>query len=547
MPSIQKAMKESIEIKTQLSATISRYLIRFDVNPVELLQYNPSLGSKLLSDLDSILSDLHLVCCRIVQQVLGDERVLLAEQLRLNIRITHLPSVFQECHLPSVASALELTREDIAGNSHSYNGFVAISGRVSSVSLTWHAIYSQTFKCNNPRCNNRNYLHYTPLASHNRVIKRAEDDGFMETGTNATLLLIDLLCNHCNEEMPESVPDRVYSNSHARLYASFSGGWMLRESDDNDLVNTVALGENIQLIGRLSRGFPKETRYHYSHGIQFEANNVLHEPDRRQETIPDAIAKVIYNGVVPKHVYRKLKLALLLSAVSISDDGDNKATRNTCIRPSVHVLVIKNSFDTVVPALMASMATLRRSVYWDHGTDATRQSLYNVCQPSSTSPGYLQASLLGRAKDGILMFEMDHLDKKSLAHVAPILSAKDGSEVYIQCEDAVQEQGLICCCWPTYTIIDPGMSYHIHGEEPEAGGFLIGPACRVEMIEAFDIVVLQSEPVEVSGVTRAVAIHTTQSLVRDTLGSPSQSLSAEELSQYIRLASRKDVRYTEFR
>lgn len=97
---------------------------------------------------------------------------------------------------------------------------------------------------------------------------------------------------------------------------------------------------------------------------------------------------------------------------------------------------------------MLKTAVFVRSVYWDYGDDTLRRPLYHVCKPSSTSSGSLQgitkyrghlcceqliiekflttrtlamipASLLGRAKDGILLFELDQLDKKSVAHVAP--------------------------------------------------------------------------------------------------------------------------------
>ncbi|KAK3819891.1 MAG: hypothetical protein J3Q66DRAFT_438993 [Benniella sp.] len=579
MSSVQNAMKESVASKAQLSAMISRYVIRLGVDPVELLHYNPGLGNQLLSDLDSVLPDIHLVCCQIMQQRLGEEKALLAEQLRLSIRISHIPSVFQECHLSSLALAFESTREDTVRNSNNYNGFVTVSGRVSGVSLTEHVIYSQTFKCGNPKCNNRNYLHYTPSASHNRVIKRAEDDGFMETGTNATLLMIDLLCSHCDEEMPESVLDRVYINCTS---ASQGEGCFINQITvtlEDDLANTVALGEHVRLLGKISRVFAEEDRLRYNHGIRFEVNNILREPDCRQARVPDAIAALIYrntsawntsqsiidllDGIAPKHVvYRRLKLALLLSAVSIPEHDDNeehKVTRKTDIRSSVHVLVVKNSFDTIVPALIASLATSRRNVYWDYGDDTLRRPLYHVCKPSSTFSGSLQgitkhrghpcckqliiekflttrtlamipASLLGRAKDGILLFELDQLDKKSLSHVAPILNAVDGSEIYIQREDSIQAQDLICCCWSTYMTFSPNMPRN-YGKETKAEDALTGPACGITMIEAFDIVVLQNEPVEVSDVSQAVATHTMERFSSDIPSSVSQCLSTEQLSQ----------------
>lgn len=70
----------------------------------------------------------------------------------------------------------------------------------------------------------------------------------------------------------------------------------------DDLANTVALGEHIRLLGRLSRVFPYDDRLHYSHGIRFEVNNVLREPDCRQATVPDEIAAIIYSKSKPLKV-----------------------------------------------------------------------------------------------------------------------------------------------------------------------------------------------------------------------------------------------------
>ncbi|KAF8935918.1 hypothetical protein BGZ58_004726 [Dissophora ornata] len=80
----------------QSAATISRYVIRLQIDPTELLQCCSSLGNDFLSDLDSVAPDFHLVCCQILQQMLGEDKTLLSEQVRLSMRIKFLPSVFQE-------------------------------------------------------------------------------------------------------------------------------------------------------------------------------------------------------------------------------------------------------------------------------------------------------------------------------------------------------------------------------------------------------------------------------------------------------------------
>ncbi|KAF9999186.1 hypothetical protein BGZ79_007190 [Entomortierella chlamydospora] len=197
MSDIRRAVVESIAISKEV--TISRYTIRLRIDPIELLQFCSGLGNQLLSDLESVKPAFHNVCCQILQQILGYDNAPLADWVRLSLRLLYLPGAFQECHLPKIASALELSREDIVNDDHGYGGFFAISGRISGVSLAEYEIYSQTFKCNNPRCNNKNKLHYTPSTSQYRVVKSTEGDGFMETATS-----------HCALSMPESVMDRVY-------------------------------------------------------------------------------------------------------------------------------------------------------------------------------------------------------------------------------------------------------------------------------------------------------------------------------------------------
>ncbi|KAI7819227.1 hypothetical protein BC939DRAFT_268038 [Gamsiella multidivaricata] len=386
MPDIHKAMVESIASKAESGATISHYVVRFQIDPIQLLQCCSNLGNQFLGDLDSVMPGFHLVCCQILQQILGEDNVLLGEQVRTTVRVKYLPSVFQECHLPSIASTLRWSREDIAADSSGYSSFFIVSGKVTGISLVEHFIYSQTWRCDNPRCNNQNYLHYTPSAREYRVIKRTEDDLFMETGTNASLLQIDLICSHCNLEMVESVLDRVYMKQQVIVLDCTSAtkpeGCFINQITavlKDDLANTVALGERIGLLGRLSRVFAGQTQESYIHGVQIEVNNILRESGRRSLGLPHSIAEVIgknmsawntsqaiidmLDGVTPRDIYRKLKLALLLSAVSIAerdDDESNNAQQRRQLRPFVHLLVIKNTHDTIVPALITSIASCKK-------------------------------------------------------------------------------------------------------------------------------------------------------------------------------------------
>ncbi|KAI1317396.1 Minichromosome maintenance domain-containing protein 2 [Mortierella claussenii] len=220
----------------------------------------------------------------------------------------------------------------------------------------------------------------------------------------------------------------------------------------------------------------------------------------------------LLDHIAPKDIYRKLKLALLLSAVSLSEerelDEHSSPTPKCQIRASVHVLVVKNNYDTVIPALIASMASCKRSV-----------------------------------KDGILRFELDQLDKKRLNHLAPILSTVEGSDIRIQCNDSIQALNLVCCCWSTFTRIKLDHHRKIENdgemdEDSQSQKLNHG----IPMVDAFDIVVLQDEMEGVSEVSQKVARHITQQLADEFPVRASDHLYSEDLPQYIKMASKIQVR-----
>ncbi|KAF9546347.1 Minichromosome maintenance domain-containing protein 2 [Mortierella hygrophila] len=445
MMDIRQAISESNTTKVETGGSVSRYVIRMTIDPLELLQTCANLGNKLLCDIESIEPDVHLVCCQILQQFMSlDENSLMAEQVRMQFAIYCFHGVVFE---------------------GGYSG----QGKLFKIrDSLW--TYSQTFLCVNPRCNNKNYLHFTPSAPRHRVIKRAEDDGFMETSTD----------RRDEETLSEAIAAIVTSNM---------------------------------------------------------------SPWNTSQAIVD-----LFDGIVPTSIYRKLKLALLLSAVSVAPSGSKnlvaeKPEVTTSIRRSVHVLVVMNGRDTIVPALMASMAALKSCIFWDHGEETTRKTLHSLHQPKKSSMGEIRASEMGTAKDGFVLFELDQLDKKAQAHITPVLTTANGNDIGIQRDNLSLQSELTCCCWATHTSI-PLPSKKPKPGDPVFEEDITGPAHNVPLNEKFDIVVGQHELDAVSDVALSVAAYTLRRYMQDDEGEdgPSKQLSREDLSQYMYVASTIEVR-----
>ncbi|KAG0215180.1 Minichromosome maintenance domain-containing protein 2 [Mortierella sp. NVP41] len=522
MTDIRRAIAESNTTKLETGATISRYVIRMSVDPLELLQTCASLGNKLLCDLESIEADAHLVCCQILQQFMSlEDDSLLSEQVRLCLRLKYLPSSFRECHLPLIASAVSFSREDIAQDRNSYSGFVTLSGRVTSVSLTEYII---------------NYLHFTPTAPRHRVIKRAEDNGFMETGTD-----------HCDLEMPESVLDRVYLKQQKLTMECLSvhraEGCFVNQMElllQDDLANNVSLGEHIQVIGRMYRSFPEKNQETYLHGIQMDVNNVLRvsHPTHGSESLPGVIEAIIASKMSPWNTSQAIVDLLVPSEAKNSLTGKDA----TAIRRSIHVLVIKNGHDTIVPTLMERMAALKCCIFWDHGEETARKSLYTLHQSKRSSTGEISASEMSAVRDGVVLFELDQLDKKAQAHITPLLTTVNGGDIGIQRDNLSQYLDVTCCCWVTYTSVVTSSKKSLSGESGSEE-FVAGPAHGIALNEKFDVVVAQHELDAASDVSLSVASYTLRRHMKDDLTNGlSQQLTREDFSQYLRIASAIKVR-----
>ncbi|KAG0235749.1 hypothetical protein BGW42_004799 [Actinomortierella wolfii] len=165
--------------------------------------------------------------------------------------------------------ARQLTMEEVMRDSSFYSGLMSLRGRVTRVSDIEHIAYSQTFICRYPRCNNHNYLHFTPHATRDRTIKRSENLGFMETGTR--------LCGHCGQQMIESIVDRVYTSAqHIDLQC------LGQPLQHGCFTNQVTLTLHAK---------PDPKTYHY--GIEMQVCNVVREYETLHGTVPDSFEIIL--------------------------------------------------------------------------------------------------------------------------------------------------------------------------------------------------------------------------------------------------------------
>ncbi|KAI1317395.1 hypothetical protein EDD11_008459 [Mortierella claussenii] len=96
MSAIRNAITVSTASKDESGAMISRFIIRLHIDPLELLQTCSSLGNQFLTSMESVEPTFQLVCCQVLQEMLGEQNALLAEQVRLYIRLKYLPYAFRE-------------------------------------------------------------------------------------------------------------------------------------------------------------------------------------------------------------------------------------------------------------------------------------------------------------------------------------------------------------------------------------------------------------------------------------------------------------------
>ncbi|GBB91940.1 hypothetical protein RclHR1_01940017 [Rhizophagus clarus] len=468
MKAIHEAKARSQTIKSQSKSNINRYDIFLQIDPVILLEFDPILGYRLLNNFvgTHLDEDLTEACLFILQSTFGPDEILMAEQVRSKVRLEYLPDL-PEYRMDKYLTAFHKTR-------HNKDPlFAMMRGIVECVWMPIFVTFSRTFSCDNPECRSKSYLHVIPGARTNRVIKRTEDKEYLNTSTSATLHNIDLYCSHCEQEMKEMVVDRVYTiRQRIRLSCvdedendgSFTN--TIHAFVEDELTNKVEVGQIIEVVGLVGKHFPTLddgkycTRSWYDNGLHIEVKNIKRVTlnEHRSHILPDVIVKlqkanlsawaftqrlvdIFCDDISPRLTCRKIKLFMLLSLVALSEQSNKQG-----ILPSVHLMILSDGHNPIVPRMIRRVSELKRHEEWTHGLDKKKQPLFIIKDGQNTGKeSFFESTILARSRDGMLLVNLDTLSKKDVESLRLVMNKS--SKLSVQNRYHRIGVDLNTCCW----------------------------------------------------------------------------------------------------
>ncbi|CAG8485107.1 8331_t:CDS:10 [Cetraspora pellucida] len=574
MKAIQDAKTQALMKKSQ--SNINRYDIILHIDPEILLEFDSILGNDLLNNFvaSNLEGDITTGCTAILQSILGSDDILMAEQVRCKIQLEYLPEL-PEYRIETLSDVLDKTR-------HRQDPLFAVFRGI--VECLWMPTFIiRTFKCENVECCNKNYLHVVPSARTNRVIKRTEAGEYSQTSTSTTLHDIDLNCGYCGNEMKEMVVDRVYTTRQCirisciksnESKGSFCNSIIAVLQDD--LVNSVEIGHVVEVIGLVGRHFPGldeinlevDSRFcsklWYDNGLHVEVNNIkkiimnemisAHSYSFNYEQYPFGLPNYINNlrklnlsgwgftqrlvdvfceDIVPRFAYRKIKLFLLLSLVALSE----RQTKH-CISPSIHIMTISDGYNSIIPKMIRHVSKLKRHEEWTYGNGQKKHPLFIIQNGNGTTKeNFIESNILARSQGGILMVNLDSLNKRDVESLRLVMSKS--SSLSTQNRYHKLSINANTCCWgwsvakPTGKVINPRTT------DDEGIESVCNDPIK-PIIDTFDLVTYLKECVD----SEANGLLVDHLLDKEMLN-PERSqfgLSFDDLHQFISIASNIDVK-----
>ncbi|KNC98826.1 uncharacterized protein SPPG_05803 [Spizellomyces punctatus DAOM BR117] len=460
---IMKAIFDAQRVKAQRTSTKERYCVILHIDPAVLLDYDENIGNELIRGLaENLKEDFASACFWHIEKATRAQSTLFPEHVRAAIRLAYLPAI-PELHFYNLREVFNHSRGELCKVTK--QNLVAIRGIVSCLHLPFHTIYSQTYGCLNPKCRNRNTMYVAINNRVHRVVKRAEDGTCLHTTTSATVHDVDLNCSHCGDIMLDMAADRVTTvRQKGQMLNICADGCFSNEVTfdlEDDLVNVVQVGDYIELIGSVHAqpGYTIGTRFVSTYRMLIRVNNArklnwtpalsanlnlgrawtlnTQKPDvfgRGTDLLPQVFLRMqqanlspyafsqklvdsFCHDVVPRTMWRKAKLAMLLSLVSLPSSGDIMPDLRSQ-RQSVNLLYTVDLTTPVLLRLILRAASLRRNQIWTHGIHSKHDPLLQISDSGKLQHQRIQASPLTQARDGVLFVELDKLSRKQVASLS---------------------------------------------------------------------------------------------------------------------------------
>lgn len=375
-PDIYQAIMNASNLQTQNGALRQQFMVVLRYDPCFLLDWDHLAGNQLMKTISENVHDLILcVCHELIQVKLGSE--ILMETVRVNLHPMYHPAAL--CY-----ASPELIRASFTLDG--CDSMIQISGIIVSISRKQYAIYSQLYHCINSDCHSPNTLTAMNTSYGVRVVKRSSTQKLLEVVCKTLVRPVDMHCSHCETQMVESIPDRVFScEQKAEIVLENQPGCfsstiktVLRDS----LNCNVDVGDHIDAIVTViqkynfltAKGSPKLDQVVEVHQIRvlfdagcpqiesFERYPRLHTylDGANPFDVSQKLVTVFASAIVPSQMWRKMRLSFLLSLVSIGPNQRNLARELESHHDQITILIVCDSHCPAVLRAIYESAKYRR-------------------------------------------------------------------------------------------------------------------------------------------------------------------------------------------
>ncbi|CAG8451760.1 447_t:CDS:10 [Paraglomus occultum] len=293
---------------------------------------------------------------------------------------------------------------------------------------------------------------------------------------------------------------RISSQSPTLSPPGSFGGSIIAVLTD-DFANAVKIGQFVEIIGFAKRHF---------HGLDanvYRVNNTidtgvhvesLNNHDRLMQTseyftllqsanlsawsFTQRVVDVFCEDVAPTKAYRKIKLCLLLSLISISE----KPVKHINSFNKLHLLIICDKYNNTVRRLLRHVSNFTRHEEWTYGIGNKRQPLFSVeyGEKKPRSEAALESTILSRVDDGILLVDMETLSKKDVNDVRQVMTPTSQPTLETQYHQLCMD--IDACLWAwstTRKTTTKGKNLPTHKDVNQYG---VESSCKADCRETVD-------------------------------------------------------------